>query len=136
SALNELSRLRRRGSPSTKSPAERNDGKAALFFLGPWFIGLIVIVAGPLAASFYLSFTEYNLLSAPTFKALENYQSLLNDEQLRKALQVTFTYVFVSVPMQLAAALGLALLLDRGLRGLAVYRSIYYLPSLLGGSVA
>jgi multiple sugar transport system permease protein len=58
------------------------------------------------------------------------------DPRLLNSLQVTFTYVFVSVPLQLAAALGLALLLDKGLRGLAVYRSIYYLPSLLGGSVA
>ncbi|GAB2984062.1 carbohydrate ABC transporter permease [Actinotalea caeni] len=136
SALSELSRLRRRGTPASKSPAERNDGKAALFFLGPWFIGLAVIVAGPLAASFYLSLTDYDLLSPPVFEGLANYQALLTDSQLRKALQVTFTYVFVSVPLQLAAALGLALLLDRGLRGLAVYRSVYYLPSLLGGSVA
>ncbi|MGC0274466.1 carbohydrate ABC transporter permease [Pseudactinotalea sp. Z1739] len=136
SALSELSRLRRRGAPASKSPAERNDGKAAILFLGLWFLGLIFIVGGPLAASLYLSFTDYNLLTAPVFRGLTNYQSMLSDGQLANALQVTFTYVFVSVPLQLAAALGLALFLDKGVRGLALYRSVYYLPSLLGGSVA
>nr|WP_246220949.1 sugar ABC transporter permease [Phytoactinopolyspora mesophila] len=61
---------------------------------------------------------------------------MLNDPRLHNSLIVTFVYVFVSVPLQLALALGLALILDRGVRGLAFYRSIYYLPSLLGGSVA
>jgi multiple sugar transport system permease protein len=61
---------------------------------------------------------------------------MLTDERLHHALRVTFTYVLVSVPLQLAAALALAMLLDRGLRGLAFYRSAFYLPSLLGSSVA
>ena len=67
---------------------------------------------------------------------LENYQRMLEDPRLHNALLVTVHYVFFSVPMQLLLALALALLLDRGLRGLALYRSVYYLPSLLGGSVA
>ncbi|MDX3233975.1 hypothetical protein [Streptomyces sp. ME19-01-6] len=61
---------------------------------------------------------------------------MLHDERLHQSLQVTFTYVLVSVPLQLALALGLALLMDKGVRGLAFYRSIFYLPSLIGGSVA
>src|SRR5699024_12367972 len=102
----------------------------------PIFIGLALIVAGPLVASLYLSFTDYNLLQDPNFIGGANYKSLLSDPRLASALKVTFTYVFVSVPLQLAAALGLALLLDRGMRGLAFYRSAFYLPSLLGSSVA
>ena len=137
SALGELSTLRKgRGQRVTRSPSERNDGKAAIFFLGPWFIGLGLIVVGPLLASLYLSFTDYDLLSDPTFTGLDNYVTMLEDPRLRNALVVTFTYVLVSVPLQLAAALGLALLLDRGMRGLAFYRSAFYLPSLLGSSVA
>ncbi|WP_413451973.1 sugar ABC transporter permease [Georgenia phoenicis] len=136
SALGELATIRKRKGRATRSPAERNDGKAAIFFLGPWFVGLALIIAGPLAASLYLSFTDYDLLSDPVFTGLENYIQMLDDPRLRKSLAVTFTYVFVSVPLQLAAALGLALLLDRGLRGLAIYRSAFYLPSLLGSSVA
>lgn len=136
SALGELATLRRSRPRPTRSPSERNDGKAAVFFLGPWFVGLVLIVAGPLVASLYLSFTDYDLLSDPGFLGLDNYRQMLTDPRLRTALVVTFTYVLVSVPLQLAAALGLALLLDRGLRGLAIYRSVFYLPSLLGSSVA
>lgn len=114
----------------------KGDGRWAAFFLGPWFVGLFLITAGPMAASLYLSFTDYDLLSTPNWVGFDNYVQMFSDPRLQKSLQVTFTYVFVSVPLQLAAALALALVLDRGLRGLALYRSVYYLPSLLGGSVA
>ena len=134
-AITELSELRKKGRAS-RSPSEKNDGKAALLFLAPWFVGLALIVAGPLFASLYLSLTDYDLLSDPGFIGLDNYLRMLDDPRLRTALVVTFTYVFVSVPLQLAAALLLALVLDRGLRGLAIYRSVFYLPSLLGSSVA
>nr|WP_241474712.1 sugar ABC transporter permease [Nocardiopsis xinjiangensis] len=105
-------------------------------FLGPWLLGLFLITAGPLAASLYFSFTDYNLIGEHDWVGVENYTRMLGDTRLHSALWVTFVYVFVSVPLQLAAALALAMLLDRGLRGLAFYRSVYYLPSLLGGSVA
>ncbi|GII98307.1 carbohydrate ABC transporter membrane protein 1 (CUT1 family) [Sediminihabitans luteus] len=122
--------------PARKSAAHRGDAKAALFFLGPWFLGLIVITLGPMIASGYLSFTDYSLLEAPHWIGLDNYTRMFDDPRLLNSLKVTFTYVIVSVPLQLAAALALAMLLDRGLRGLAFYRSVFYLPSLLGGSVA
>jgi multiple sugar transport system permease protein len=136
SALSELSTLRKQKGGGTNSPTEKADGRWSLFFLGPWYIGLILITAGPLLASLYLSFTDYDLLTDPQWIGLENYTQMFNDPRLIKSLQVTAIYVFVSVPLQLAAALGLALLLDRGMRGLAIYRSAFYLPSLLGGSVA
>lgn len=136
-ALGELASLRKgKGVKATPAPVERGDNKAALFFMAPWFIGLFVITIGPMVASLYLSFTDYSLLQPPSWIGFENYERMLDDPRLHNSLRVTFTYVFVSVPLQLAAALGLALLLDRGLRGLAIYRSVYYLPSLLGGSVA
>lgn len=135
SALSELGSLRR-SKGLDRGPSQRHDGKWALFFLGPWFIGLALIVAGPLMASLYLSFTDYDLLSDAGWVGLENYADMWGDRRLRSSLVVTFTYVFVSVPLQLAAALGLAMLLDRGIRGLAFYRSVFYLPSLLGSSVA
>lgn len=133
-AVAELSQLRKQR--AGKGSTNKRDGRAAIFFLAPWFIGLALIVAGPLVASLYLSFTDYNLLQDPNFIGGANYKKLLSDPRLASALKVTFTYVFVSVPLQLAAALGLALLLDRGMRGLAIYRSVFYLPSLLGSSVA
>lgn len=130
SALSELGKLR------SGAPAERKQNKAAYIFLLPWFIGLGLITIGPMVASLGLSFTRYNLLSPPRFTGLDNYSRMLEDERLHTSLQVTFQYVFVSVPLQLALALLLAVVLDRGLRGLAFYRSAFYLPSLLGASVA
>ncbi|MEV1177084.1 sugar ABC transporter permease [Nonomuraea sp. NPDC049784] len=105
-------------------------------FLTPWFIGMAVFTVGPILASLYLSFTEYTLLKPPEWLGLANYAEMLEDPRLHKSLLVTFIYVFVSVPVQLALALALALVLNRGVRGLSFYRSIYYLPSLLAGSVS
>ena len=86
--------------------------------------------------SLYLSFTDYNLLQPPEWVGLDNFIRMLGDARLHNSLRVTFTYVLVGVPLQLAVALLIALVLDKGLRGLPFYRSIFYLPSLLGGSVA
>jgi multiple sugar transport system permease protein len=138
SVIGELRNIRRTsGTETTTSKKERTkDSKIASVFLLPWLVGLGGITIGPMLVSLYLAFTNYNLLQNPTFTGLANIQRMLGDERLAKSLQVTFTYVLVSVPAQLIVALGLAVLLDRGLRGLALYRSIFYLPSLLGASVA
>lgn len=115
----------------------RREARTAYVFLAPWFVGLFLITIGPIVASLYLSFTDYSLLDEAKWVGLDNYTTMLSeDPRFWTSLKVTTIYVVVSVPMQLGFALGLALLLDRGLRGLAFYRSIYYLPSLLGGSVA
>lgn len=118
------------------SAAARQEERAAWMLMAPWFLGVVAVTLGPLLASLYLSFTDYNLLSAPEWVGLENYAEMLRDQRLHKALAVTATYTFVSVPLMLAVALTLAMLLNRGIKGLALYRSVYYLPSLLGGSVA
>lgn len=118
------------------SAAARQEERAAWMLMAPWFLGVVAVTLGPLLASLYLSFTDYNLLSAPEWVGLENYAEMLRDTRLHKALAVTATYTFVSVPLMLAVALALAMLLNRGIKGLAFYRSVYYLPSLLGGSVA
>jgi multiple sugar transport system permease protein len=129
--IQEVARSRRAATERRKG-----DGKAAAVFLAPWFAGLILITAFPLVASLYLSLTDYSLLAAPNWIGFENYTRMFDDPRFFQALRVTFAYVLISVPLQLAAALALALVLDKGLRGLAIYRSVYYLPSLLGGSVA
>lgn len=115
----------------------RREARAAYLFLAPWFVGLLVITIGPIFASLYLSFTDYSLLEEAKWVGLDNYTRMFTeDPRFLASLQVTTIYVIVSVPLQLAFALALALVLDRGLRGLPIYRSIFYLPSLLGGSVA
>jgi multiple sugar transport system permease protein len=127
--------VERRVALPRKAPLRR-DGRVAAGFLAPWFVGLAVITAGPLVASLYLSFTDFDLLSPARWIGLENYVQMFQDPRWLKSLGVTATFVAVSVPLQLAFALALALFLDKGLRGLSFYRSLYYLPSLLGGSVA
>ncbi|MFF2371145.1 carbohydrate ABC transporter permease [Agromyces sp. NPDC058110] len=134
--LRQIGKTRGEAASAVEKAAARRDNKAAYLFLAPWFVGLFVVTLGPMAMSLYLSFTKYNLLQAPTFTGIENFTRMFEDERLHNALGVTLVYVLVSVPLQLAAALGLAVLLDRGLRGLSFYRSIFYLPSLLGSSVA
>ena len=106
-------------------------------FLLPWLIGFFVFSVGPIVASLYLSLTRYDLLSPPTWNGLHNYIVMFTlDPRFLRALQVTAVYVILSVPLQLALALAIAMVLNRGLRGLSLYRAVYYLPSLLGGSVA
>jgi len=131
SALGELGSLR-----GNKTAGQKKDNLAGYLFLAPWLLGLFLITIGPMLASLYLSFTDYNLIQAPKWIGLENFTRMLSDERLHNSLRVTFTYVFVSVPLQLAIALLLAVVLDRGVRGMAFYRSVFYLPSLLGSSVA
>ncbi|QEO13962.1 sugar ABC transporter permease [Agromyces intestinalis] len=131
SALGELRSLK-----GSTAPRQKKQNRAAFLFLTPWFLGLAIVTVGPMIASLVLAFTKYNLLSPPRFTGLANIEKMLGDERLHTSLGVTFQYVFVSVPLQLALALLLAVVLDRGLRGLAFYRSAFYLPSLLGASVA
>lgn len=142
SSLGELRTLalnakKARGGVKEKQP----DTLAGYLFLLPWLIGLAVFAIGPMIASLYLSFTDYNLLRSPLkyppeFVGFENYLNMFGDEEFWNSFRVTVQYVVVSVPLQLAFALLLALVLDRGMRGLSFYRAIFYLPSLLGGSVA
>lgn len=104
-------------------------------FLIPWFLGMLFTIV-PFGASLYLGFTDYDLLTPPEWIGFENFAALAGDPSVRQSLVVTFTYTFVSVPISLVAALAVAIALNKGLRGLPIYRAVYYLPSLLGGSVA
>ncbi|MEW2444521.1 carbohydrate ABC transporter permease [Micromonospora marina] len=122
-------------------PARRRRGhrhnRAAYLLLAPWLVGLLGLTAGPMIASLYLSLTEYDVLNPPTFIGGDNYVEMFTeDPRYLSSLWTTMVYVAVSVPVKLAFALGVALALNKGLRGLGFYRAVYYVPSLLGGSVA
>jgi multiple sugar transport system permease protein len=106
-------------------------------FLTPWLIGFFGLTLGPTLASLYLSFTDYDLLTEPRWAGLKNYEyAFFSDGRLGNALAVTFNYVIWAVPLKLAVALALAMALDRSVRGVGLYRAAFYLPSLLGASVA
>jgi multiple sugar transport system permease protein len=116
--------------------AWRRNGAGYLFLL-PWLAGFFGLTLGPTLASLYLSFTSFDLLTPPRWIGLENYIYMFTlDERFRQALEVTFTYVLWSVPLKLVVALALAMVLDKGIRGVGLYRALFYLPSLLGASVA
>jgi len=116
------------------------EGLAGYVFLSPWLLGLMAITAFPMLFSLYLSFTNYDILSSwelVEWIGLDNYRNLLvNDQTFRHSVAVTLLFAFVAVPLKLVAALGVALLLNRESRGVGLFRSLFYLPSLLGGSVA
>ncbi len=106
-------------------------------FLLPWLLGFFLLALGPILASLYLGFTRYDMVSAPRWVGLDNYQYMFErDRRFWKALEVTFTYVALAVPLRLAMALAVAMLLDKGLRSIGLYRAIFYLPSILGASIA
>src|SRR6266568_3807470 len=115
---------------------ERKENIAGYLFLLPWFLGLTIFMVGPVLASLYLSFTNYNLIGAPQWAGVQNYLAMFGNSDWRDAARVTFIYVAVSVPLKLLFALLLAMLLKEGLQGLGIFRAVYYVPSLLGGSVA
>lgn len=113
------------------------ENRAAYLFLAPWFAGLLFITLGPTLVSLYLSFTRYNILRPPRWIGLENYiEMFTQDPQFWAAVRVTFFFVGWTVPTVLVMSLAVAAVLNRGLSGLAVYRSVFYIPSLIGGSVA
>src|SRR5512141_1208643 len=99
------------GAPAPSPRRRRGDGRVAAVFLAPWFAGLILVTAGPMAASAYLSLTDYDLIQAPRWLGLGNFRELWSDPRFWSSLQVTGTYVLVSVPLQLTFALVLAMLL-------------------------
>jgi multiple sugar transport system permease protein len=105
-------------------------------FISPWLLGFLLLQLWPILQSLYLSFTEYNLLDPARWIGWKNFSQIAHDRLFFNSLKVTFTYVLTSVPLKLAAALLVAMLLNRAIRGIAVYRTIIYLPSLIGGSLA
>ncbi|PWB53953.1 MAG: ABC transporter permease [Anaerolineales bacterium] len=111
--------------------------REAVFFylcISPWLIGFILFYLGPILASFYFSLTEWDLLTSPQFVGMDNYIRLFTRDTLAlKSFQVTLVYTLVYVPMDLIFGLSLALLLNQKLRGIGVFRTVYYLPSVLSG---
>lgn len=114
-----------------------NEHITGYVFTAPFVIGFLVFTMYPILASLYYSFTDYNLLEAPQWIGFGNYDRMfMKDGKIAKSLQVTFTYVLASVPLRLIFALLVAMLLNTATKAVGIYRSAFYLPSLIGGSVA
>jgi multiple sugar transport system permease protein len=113
------------------------ESAAGYLFLAPWLIGFFALTLGPALVSLYLSFTDFDLLGTPRWIGAANYVRIAtSDAKFVAAMHVTFVYVALAVPLKLAFALLVAMVLNKGIKGLPLYRAMFYLPSLLGASVA
>ena len=121
---------------AAKMPRLDAETKAGLAFTSPFIIGFLLFMIVPMMISLYYSLCDYNILSAPVFVGLKNYIKMFSDEVFFKTIGVTFFYALISVPLRLAFALLVAMLLLNSSRLTAFYRAAYYLPSIIGGSVA
>jgi oligogalacturonide transport system permease protein len=119
---------------SFRSKANKYKG---LFYISPWIAGFLIFQLYPFIASFVYSFTDYNVLSACRFVGFNNYFELFRiDPDFFKSLMVTASYALISVPSKLIFSLLIALLLNMKIKGVNFFRTLYYLPSILGGSIA
>jgi oligogalacturonide transport system permease protein len=108
-----------------------------LVYISPWLVGFLGFTLLPFLATIFFSFTEYPVLRPPRFTGLENYIAMFTQDDLfPKSLSVTALYGLLTVPLKLTFALLVALVLNRSIRGIGVYRTVFYLPSIFGGSVA
>lgn len=134
--------------PIVAEPKKRSSGKqrdfkennlAGYLFIAPWLVGFFLFGFIPMVISFGLAFTDYDILSGANtqFIGLDNFQRMFfEDRRYGNSLNATFKYVIASVPLRLIMALGVAMLLNTRRRGVYFYRAAYYLPSIIGGSVA
>lgn len=114
------------------SPMVLRDLRNGLLFIAPWLVGLLVFTLYPIGASFYYSLTQYDVVSAPRFVGLQNYADILTgDTAFWRAVGNTIWYGGVSIPLGLAVAVGVALLLNLKVRGLPFFRTVFFLPSIV-----
>ncbi len=115
-------------------PLARREERIAYLFILPWLIGLVVFIIGPVIASLFISMTNWNLLNPPQWIGLANYQKMFSDRNFYNSLGVTLKYVVLSVPIYMVVGLAVALLLNQKLRGMYVFRTILFMPSVIAGT--
>ncbi len=114
-----------------KSRRARREAVEGYLFILPWLLGFLIFVLGPMIASFYLSFTDYEVVKPPKFVGLANYQRMAQDRLFWQALKVTTIYAVVSTPLVLALSFAVALLMNQKVRFVGLWRTIYYVPTLV-----
>lgn len=120
-----------------KSKSKVNKNNVGYLYIMPWILGFLVFQLYPLLSSLFYSFTDYSITNKPEFVGLSNYITMFTKDNLfYQSLWNTLKYVFMSVPMKIVTALIVAVILNKKLKGINMYRTIYYIPSIFGGSVA
>ncbi len=109
----------------------RREARAGVLFVVPWLLSLLIFTSYPVLAAFYLSFTDYNIVQPPRWVGLQNYHTMfMADPAFWKSVGNSAYYALISVPLGLIISLGLALIMNMGVKGIGVYRTIFYLPAL------
>ena len=108
----------------------RKNVRAAMLFLSPWIIGFLIFTAWPVIYSGYLSFTDYDVINAPTVIGFDNYRELFDDPKIGLALWNTFVYTAIKIPLHVIVSLALALLLNRAFRAAGFFRTAFFLPEM------
>jgi len=117
---------------STSGSLRRREARAGLLFVLPWLVALLVFTAYPVFGTLGLSFTDYNVIEPPTWVGLDNFRRMFSeDPDFWTAVRNSTFYAALSVPLRLILALALALILNLGVRGIGLYRVIFYLPALV-----
>ncbi|MFJ5621592.1 carbohydrate ABC transporter permease [Peribacillus loiseleuriae] len=135
-----ISRVKLNHQPLVKKKVREKKWEAPIvgyLFISPWLLGLFLLTLYPMIQSFYFSFTDYSLLEAPNWVGMDNYQKIFMEDKLfYKSLTITILFVVISVPLKLITGLLMAMFLNQKIKGIAFYRTLVYLPSLIGTSVA
>ncbi|MEY4299222.1 MAG: hypothetical protein RIR25_458, partial [Verrucomicrobiota bacterium] len=110
---------------------EKRELTAGLLFISPWLVGFLALSVYPILASCWFSLCDYSVLADPVYIGTENYRELWHDEVFWHALRNTLVFAAVSIPLGTALAIGLAVLLNQPVPGRGIFRTIFFLPSLV-----
>ena len=122
--------MQERVKPLKKS--KNKDNLAGYLFAGPWLVGLIGLGLFPIVMSFFLSFTSYDMISPPKWVGFANYQIIFtSDKFFWTSIWNTFYHVLIAIPLGIVVGVSLALLLNSKVKGIGVYRTLFYLPNVV-----
>ncbi|MBQ7256837.1 MAG: extracellular solute-binding protein [Abditibacteriota bacterium] len=117
----------------TKPGQERKEARDFYLFLLPWIIGFLILTLGSVLASLVISFTKWDVLTQGHFVGLRNFTELFADSRFIKSIWVTFVYTVFAVPLSVVFGLFVSMLLAKGIKGIAIFRALYYMPSIISG---
>lgn len=105
----------------------------AYLFILPWIVGFAIFTLGPMAASLYYSFTKFNIIDPPVWRGIANYTNLFRDPLFWQSLKVTIKFALMALPLNLVIGFLLAVLLNQNIPGVNIWRTLYFLPSVVAG---
>jgi multiple sugar transport system permease protein len=128
-----MSRIKEFSKSNKQTPGSKKEAVEGFLFISPWLIGFLIFTLGPLIASIFLSLSKWDIFSDPQFVGMQNYVKLFEDPLFKKSLWNTFYYAIFSIPLGMIGGLSLALLLNQKVKGLPIFRTMFYLPSVTSG---